>query len=725
MMMAEVKDGLNTYTYESLYKKLTQQLCLCDYKDNTVKILCDLTGKSQHSDVILQKLSLLTDLFEANHCRWAFGTSKMVLEDAAFLDCLRSLLQAENSLIAFCAGKCLTAAIANHIQHVQPSFLKDLISSITPLIFNNRKGFSRSEVNQIVYTLDALKNVGEKESTDEKNDVCSCMEGLCHTYGDNSHLLSQYCSAVVIEDLPSVMEAFFQMAKSCSGKSSLQNTGELVITSSNELTKILMAFLELLQGMLKYDSSASQMAEHSQTLILQKISDFLWLDNLSPVITKKILIIINSCFDHVLDNQNQTTNDLHTVQNADLYNIVHKIVTQVRCGWLEKIIYRGVHLGFGGINITRSGDKRTGGFCNGDYPLMRGLVKLVMSAAIMVLQNESNKEAVENVFICLHTMSKYIITKIDQKEGSEMSTWLFELFADQDDSLILIMMRALQLYKLLRSNPVKPAVQDSSTGLLSNDDMDLLNPHVIFIEFLDTVTFDPNLLLDLLISNETCFLLYLVRYIRCVLSDWRYFSSSIPGRVASTNSCSEEVDSSDEVMHKGKTIDGKQANPTNSIMGSMNPSSDKIASSMEEVIKKLADERKDLNNYTNVQVLSMQGSLGKCEIKMQTVSTVQTTDDDIETTPACKKRKISSDSDGSPTKLPNIALESPQQCKSESSIDSATSSPVKVNTILDETMTVLIRLRYSVEKISDRGLFPYNVKPLLQLLEQLEDRYEQ
>ncbi|XP_072038585.1 protein Lines homolog 1-like [Amphiura filiformis] len=705
-----------------------------------MKILCDLSGKFQHSDVILQKLSLLTDLFEANHCRWAFGTSKMVLEDAAFLDCLRGLLQAENSLIAFCAGKCLTAAIANHVQHVQPSFLKDIISSITSMIFNHRKGFSRSEVNQIVYTLDTLKNVGQKESTDEKSDdVCSCMEGFHH--GDNSHLLSQYCSTVIIEALPSLMEAFFQMSKSCFGKNSLQGTGELEITSSDELTKILMAFLELLQGMLKYDLNMSQVADDSQTLILQKISDFLWLDNLSPVITKKIFIIINSCFDHVLDNQNQATNDLHTLQDVDLYNIVDKIVTQVRCGWLEKLTSRDVHLGFGGIDITRSGDERIGGYCNGDYPLMRGLVKLVMSAAIMVLQNESNKEAVENVFIYLHTMSKYIINKLDLKEDSEISTWLFELFADQDDSLILIMMMALQLYKLLRSNPVKPAVQDSRTGL-SNDDMDLLNPHIIFSEFLDTVTFDPNLLLDLLISNETCFLLYLVQYIRCILSDWRYFSSSITGRVASQNSCSKEVDSTDEVMHKGKTIDGKQTNPTNSVMARTNTSSDKMASSMEGGTRKLADDdKKGLNNCTNVQVLGMQGSLEKCENKMQTVSTVQTTDDDIESTPACKKRKMSSDSDGSPTKLPNIVLESPQQCNSESSIDLTTSSPiksnsessidsitsrpVKVNTILDETMTVLIRLRYSVEKISDRGLFPYNVKPLLRLLEQLEDRYEQ
>jgi len=41
-----------------------------------------------------------------------------------------------------------------------------------------------------------------------------------------------------------------------------------------------------------------------------------------------------------------------------------------------------------------------------------------------------------------------------------------------------------------------------------------LNPHTSFIAFLNTLCFDHTVLLDLLVSNETCFLLYLLRYLK-------------------------------------------------------------------------------------------------------------------------------------------------------------------------------------------------------------------
>lgn len=49
------------------------------------------------------------------------------------------------------------------------------------------------------------------------------------------------------------------------------------------------------------------------------------------------------------------------------------------------------------------------------------------------------------------------------------------------------------------------------------------NPHCIFLFLLTSVSFDSSVLLDFLISSETCFLEYFVRYLKLLKSDWPQF----------------------------------------------------------------------------------------------------------------------------------------------------------------------------------------------------------
>lgn len=43
---------------------------------------------------------------------------------------------------------------------------------------------------------------------------------------------------------------------------------------------------------------------------------------------------------------------------------------------------------------------------------------------------------------------------------------------------------------------------------------------------------------------------------------------------------------------------------------------------------------------------------------------------------------------------------------------------------LEDTMTVLIRLRLAIDRLVQRALFPYNIGPVLRLLEKVEELYE-
>lgn len=49
------------------------------------------------------------------------------------------------------------------------------------------------------------------------------------------------------------------------------------------------------------------------------------------------------------------------------------------------------------------------------------------------------------------------------------------------------------------------------------------NPHCTFLFLLGTLGFDATTLLDFLISSETCFLEYLVRYLKLLREDWSHF----------------------------------------------------------------------------------------------------------------------------------------------------------------------------------------------------------
>lgn len=95
-----------------------------------------------------------------------------------------------------------------------------------------------------------------------------------------------------------------------------------------------------------------------------------------------------------------------------------------------------------------------------------------------------------------------------------ISQWVVQLFADQDDALIEAMVCCMDvtvgLYYRQPTMPPNPS----------------LNPTLTFISFLHVVGHDTNVLIDFLISNETCFLLYLLRILKFISRNWEEFKAS-------------------------------------------------------------------------------------------------------------------------------------------------------------------------------------------------------
>eukprot|EP00088_Acartia_fossae_P003281 TRINITY_DN11379_c0_g1_i10.p1 TRINITY_DN11379_c0_g1~~TRINITY_DN11379_c0_g1_i10.p1 ORF type:complete len:754 (+),score=133.11 TRINITY_DN11379_c0_g1_i10:63-2324(+) len=89
---------------------------------------------------------------------------------------------------------------------------------------------------------------------------------------------------------------------------------------------------------------------------------------------------------------------------------------------------------------------------------------------------------------------------------------ILNLLQEQDDVLIEGLLCLLDTHIALQ-NPNKDSPQVSPETC----------PTLGFTKFLSIVGEDSSVLLDFLVSNETCFLLYLLRYLKFVLKDWGRF----------------------------------------------------------------------------------------------------------------------------------------------------------------------------------------------------------
>lgn len=131
--------------------------------------------------------------------------------------------------------------------------------------------------------------------------------------------------------------------------------------------------------------------------------------------------------------------------------------------------------------------------------------------ADMVVIKRSIKEV-------LKQLDNFIKTLLPFHPETRLAQWVVQMFTDQDDYLMESMICCLDVFTGLccRNNG---RYDDNALVDLSH----ILNPNVTFLQFLQTVSFSSNVLLDFLISNETCFLFYFLRYLKYASRNWEEF----------------------------------------------------------------------------------------------------------------------------------------------------------------------------------------------------------
>eukprot|EP01124_Arcella_intermedia_P013192 TRINITY_DN1960_c0_g1_i1.p1 TRINITY_DN1960_c0_g1~~TRINITY_DN1960_c0_g1_i1.p1 ORF type:complete len:556 (+),score=151.48 TRINITY_DN1960_c0_g1_i1:47-1669(+) len=99
----------------------------------------------------------------------------------------------------------------------------------------------------------------------------------------------------------------------------------------------------------------------------------------------------------------------------------------------------------------------------------------------------------------------------------------FQIYQEQDDLLISMMQKLLNIFKFLHKDTIRWKIDTSFHSFFEST----FSPHIIFDEFLSVVSYDHMVLLDFLISTETSFLEYFLNYLTFLKSDYTQFVKTL------------------------------------------------------------------------------------------------------------------------------------------------------------------------------------------------------
>ncbi|XP_055691962.1 protein lines [Lutzomyia longipalpis] len=223
-----------------------------------------------------------------------------------------------------------------------------------------------------------------------------------------------------------------------------------------------------------------------------------------------------------------------------------QIVLQVRRGWLLRSLpqervdnhvnftgRRGENVSYDEHTLSHRIPAETSDSRTVDKPLLQKLVLLVLKSVAVTakeVRSDSSDSSIESTDFqavqdiktieesirdALKKLEDFMKDIMELHPETHFSNILIRLFDDQDDYLIEAMVCTLDVTVNMsfRNNAFPELVA-------------MLNPVFTFLEFLNMITYSGSLLLDLLISNETCFLLYLLRFLKYIRLNWSMFVTS-------------------------------------------------------------------------------------------------------------------------------------------------------------------------------------------------------
>lgn len=456
---------------------------------SSVQLLCEIAIKQNARGLVCSRISDVCDA--------------LIRNEHGFVDYLIELSSHADRFVCFAAGRALSAFFLVSRAHVDPRWLDRLTDNALSSAYPEA-----SHPQKMAFSLDVIKRVTEwKDCEEHPLEEKDCHPPpSCHvlSVSDPDSLDSSQIKCLCIKALeakwPSVVNSFDRILR--------------IYPTQHESTVV--TFLGLWEAIISVKANLSIVDTKP---FYAHLANFVALLNasVSPIVWRHMLDLFNEvlCYGSTLA--------LQDILAEEPCSLAHLIVRSVK-DWrlLETIPYRGGSGRFGG------------GTGDGDRPLLQKAVLLVLKAVAVTVKETrcesssdssvaSESEDVDADMAVIERSIREVLRQLDNcvkallpfHPETPLAQWVVQLFSDQDDALIEGMVCCL----------------DVSVGLFhrENASQDLrrsLSPAISLAQFLRTVSHGPDVLLDYLVSNETCFLLYLLRLLKYIRRNWMEFAAT-------------------------------------------------------------------------------------------------------------------------------------------------------------------------------------------------------
>jgi len=457
-----------------------------------------------HTDQTLEFLSALQLLFDLSirqnirgvMCRRVADVcDALARNEHGVIDQIIDLSYTSNKFVSFAASRVLASFFIVTRDNVEIAWLERLTQSLV----------NTHSPSQMLFTLDIMKRVIEHK------------DYSIHPLEDaDASIPPTGCNTFVISD----PESFDSTAIKAMCVKALESKWIILVSKFHTILSayapqyesVVITFLHLWETVISVKANLS---------VIDTKLFYSQLDNLVVLLNTTVPGVI---WRHLLGLFNEvlcygSTLALQDVLPDEPCSLAHLIVRAVK-DWhlLDALPYRHGSGRFGG------------GTGEGDRPLLQKMVLLVLkSVAVTVRETRSDSsdsslgseaQDLDEDMAVIERSIREVLRQLDQCVKTLMpfhpemplSQWVVQMFHDQDDFLIEGMVCCLDV-----------AVGLFYRGPPQNDLGHMLSPTLTFVQFIHAVSHDPDVLLDLLVSNETCFLLYLLRFLKYIRRNWHEF----------------------------------------------------------------------------------------------------------------------------------------------------------------------------------------------------------
>ncbi|XP_044191111.1 protein Lines homolog 1 isoform X2 [Thunnus albacares] len=411
----------------------------------------------------------------------------------------------------------------------------------------------------------------------------------------------------------------------------------------------------------------------------------------------------------------------HEYFSSDMSILAQSVLQAVAADWLLSVQAESVSF-FGGTSLCQGGEGQ-----KPDCVMLRAVSLLLLKSLELHIQTAAGTAGLQSVtegYGYLQTLLAFLRRcSVQMTEVIHCCCWVSLLFGEQDDDM---MEAAKAFLSIFLHHRVCSGLDDFA--VLEAACASGCNPHCHFLLLLQSISFDHSILLDFLISTETCFLEYFVRYLKYLRTDWQGFTVTCQ-RVSLTASCGAAVSGLTFEWKTGTRSCQNQVEsgfcfqPTtlippvegfNSAPGPRLVEYDSSDESDPDNMEVSEDSQETWKRHMGPEVsLCEQSGFSDWEVKQDTCSPPIS---------ISQTEHVSSDS----TELRSDPISSMERRPGGSPLpvgQSKHSGQVSCET-LARAMFCLSELREVVTRLQTKKLFPYNPSSLLKLLAQLE-KYSQ